>query len=60
MSLSDLQQQLATLQATALEAIAQAQSLESLEQLRVDYLGKKGEISKILGGMGKQIGRAHV
>ncbi|MCY7366754.1 MAG: phenylalanine--tRNA ligase subunit alpha, partial [Chamaesiphon sp.] len=51
--LSDLEQQLATLQATALDAIAQTQSLEVLEQLRVDYLGKKGEISKILGGMGK-------
>ena len=53
MSLSDLEQQLATLQATAQEAIAQAQTLEALEQLRVDYLGKKGEVSKILGGMGK-------
>ena len=51
--MSDLEQQLATLQATALEAISQAQTLEALEQLRVDYLGKKGEVSKILGGMGK-------
>ena len=53
MSLSDLQQQLATLQATAQDAIATTQTLEALEQLRVDYLGKKGEVSKILGGMGK-------
>jgi phenylalanyl-tRNA synthetase alpha chain len=51
--MSDLEQQLTTLQATALESIAQAQTLEALEQLRVNYLGKKGEISKILGGMGK-------
>jgi phenylalanyl-tRNA synthetase alpha chain len=51
--MSDLEQQLATLQATALEAIAQTQTLEALEQLRVNYFGKKGEISKILGGMGK-------
>jgi phenylalanyl-tRNA synthetase alpha chain len=51
--LSDLEQQLATLQATALGSIAQAQNLEELDQLRVNYLGKKGEVSKILGGMGK-------
>ena len=51
--MSDLEQQLATLQATAQDAISQAQTLEALEQLRVDYLGKKGEVSKILGGMGK-------
>jgi phenylalanyl-tRNA synthetase alpha chain len=51
--MSDLEQQLTTLQATALESIAQTQTLETLEQLRVNYLGKKGEISKILGGMGK-------
>jgi phenylalanyl-tRNA synthetase alpha chain len=51
--LDNLKAQLATLQATALESIAQTQTLESLEQLRVNYLGKKGEISQILGGMGK-------
>jgi phenylalanyl-tRNA synthetase alpha chain len=51
--MSDLEQQLTTLQATALESIAQIQTLEALEQLRVNYFGKKGEISKILGGMGK-------
>ncbi len=51
--LSDLEQQLATLHSTALAEIAQTQTLEALEQLRVNYLGKKGEISKILGGMGK-------
>jgi phenylalanyl-tRNA synthetase alpha chain len=51
--MSDLEQQLATLQATALESIAQTDTLEALEELRVNYLGKKGEVSKILGGMGK-------
>ena len=51
--LDNLKEQLATLQGTALDAIAQTQTLEALEQLRVNYLGKKGEISKILGGMGK-------
>ncbi len=51
--LDDLKQQLSILQTAALNSIAQAQTLEALEQLRVNYLGKKGEISKILGGMGK-------
>ncbi len=53
MLLSDLEQQLATLQASAEEAIAQTQTLEALEQLRVNYLGKKGELSAILRGMGQ-------
>jgi phenylalanyl-tRNA synthetase alpha chain len=51
--LDDLKDQLSILQAAALDSIGQAQTLEALEQLRVNYLGKKGEISKILGGMGK-------
>jgi phenylalanyl-tRNA synthetase alpha chain len=51
--LDNLKEQLATLQATALDSIAQAQTLEAVEQLRVNYLGKKGEVSQILGGMGK-------
>ena len=39
---------------TAGEAeIEQAEGLEALEQLRVTYLGKKGKVSKVLGGMGK-------
>ncbi len=52
-SLSDLERQLATLQATALESIAKTETLVALEQLRVDYLGKKGELSLILRGMGQ-------
>jgi phenylalanyl-tRNA synthetase alpha chain len=51
--LDNLKEQLATLQATALDSIAQAQTLEAVEQLRVNYLGKKGEVSQILGDMGK-------
>lgn len=34
-------------------AIAAAASLDELEQLRISYLGKKGQLSKVLGGMGK-------
>lgn len=46
-------QQLKDLQARALGAIAAADTLEQLEQLRVAYLGKKGELSQILALMGK-------
>jgi phenylalanyl-tRNA synthetase alpha chain len=53
MSLSDLEQQLTTLQSGALEAIDGTQDLTALEQLRVNYLGKKGDLSQILKVMGK-------
>lgn len=50
---TDLEQQLSTLQQEASDAIATLSSLEALDQFRVGYLGKKGKLSKILGGMGK-------
>lgn len=48
-----IETQLQQLQHQATEAIASAQSIEALEQLRVGYLGKKGQLSQILRGMGK-------
>lgn len=51
--MSTLETQLQTLQQDGQAAIAAADTLEELEQLRVKYLGKKGELSQILGGMGK-------
>ncbi|WP_460195240.1 phenylalanine--tRNA ligase subunit alpha [Thermosynechococcus sp. FA-CM-4201] len=48
-----LSQQLKDLEAQALQAIAAASTLDTLEQLRVAYLGKKGELSQILALMGK-------
>ena len=50
---TELAQQLTQLQTEATGAIATADTLDALDQLRVVYLGKKGKISKILGGMGK-------
>ncbi|MGC9504637.1 phenylalanine--tRNA ligase subunit alpha [Baaleninema sp.] len=50
---TDLETQLSELQQQATADIAAADSLEGLENLRVSYLGKKGQLSKILGGMGK-------
>lgn len=51
--IQDLEAQLTTLETEAQAAIIAAPSLEELEQLRVSYLGKKGQVSKVLGGMGK-------
>ena len=48
-----LETDLTVLQQAAQQAIADASSLDALEQLRINYLGKKGQLSKILGGMGK-------
>lgn len=53
MTLSAIEAQLAELRENAQTAIATAETLDELEQLRVNYLGKKGQLSKILGGMGK-------
>jgi phenylalanyl-tRNA synthetase alpha chain len=52
-TLSDIEAQLASLRDDAESAIAAASTLEHLEQLRVNYLGKKGQLSTILGSMGK-------
>lgn len=51
--LSELETQLETLRQDAQNAIATTNTLEQLEQLRVSYLGKKGQLSQILGSMGK-------
>lgn len=37
----------------ALNAVSEAETVASLEQVRVDYLGKKGEITQLLKGLGK-------
>ena len=50
---NDLEAQLTTLKQIAQDEIAAAVTLDDLEQLRVAYLGKKGRLSKVLGGMGK-------
>ncbi|NEP61744.1 MAG: phenylalanine--tRNA ligase subunit alpha [Symploca sp. SIO2G7] len=50
---TDLKQQLSALQQEASDTIATLSNLEQLAQFRVGYLGKKGRLSKILGGMGK-------
>ncbi|MEB3228306.1 MAG: phenylalanine--tRNA ligase subunit alpha [Synechocystis sp.] len=48
-----LETELQTLQQSAQAAIADCEELDGLDKLRVQYLGKKGELSLILKGMGK-------
>jgi phenylalanyl-tRNA synthetase alpha chain len=48
-----IETELKELQQTAQTSIAATSTLDELEQLRVAYLGKKGQLSQILRGMGK-------
>ena len=48
-----MKQELEAIRAKALEAIGGAEKAEDLEALRVQYLGKKGELTAILKQMGK-------
>jgi phenylalanyl-tRNA synthetase alpha chain len=50
---TQIETELQTLQQEAQSAIASTNELDSLEQLRIHYLGKKGQLSLILKGMGK-------
>ena len=52
-SLQQLTDQLDALEAEAAVAISSAADAESLEQLRIGLLGKKGRLSGVLGAMGK-------
>jgi phenylalanyl-tRNA synthetase alpha chain len=51
--LNELEAQLDAIRQEAQAAIADSSSLDQLEQLRVKYMGKKGPIPQVLGGMGK-------
>ena len=51
--MSELEAQLEQIKQEASNAIALALDLDTLEQLRVKYMGKKGPIPQVLSGMGK-------
>jgi phenylalanyl-tRNA synthetase alpha chain len=51
--MADLLAQLEALSAGARDAIGRAQDEKALEDLRVRFLGKKGELSAVLRGMGQ-------
>ena len=48
-----MKEQLAKIRSEALAAFGQAQSAAELDSLRVQYLGKKGELTAVLKQMGK-------
>ena len=48
-----MKQQLENIRAQAMAALENAQNLAALEELRVQYLGKKGELTAVLKMMGK-------
>ncbi|MFB2938577.1 phenylalanine--tRNA ligase subunit alpha [Aerosakkonemataceae cyanobacterium BLCC-F154] len=50
---NELEAKLTALKVDAQKAIAAVNTLPQLEELRVAYLGKKGQLSQILGGLGK-------
>ena len=47
-----MQQKLQALKSEAIEALNNATAVDMLNDLRVKYLGKKGEITTILRGLG--------
>ena len=47
-----MQEQIAMIKQNALNEIANAKDAKQLEEVRVKYLGKKGELTLILRGMG--------
>jgi phenylalanyl-tRNA synthetase alpha chain len=51
--MTSIETELQSLEKAGTAAIAATETLDNLEQLRVQYLGKKGQLSQILRGMGK-------
>ncbi len=51
--MTDLETQLTNLRQEAQQTISAAADLDQLEQLRIRFLGKKGQLSQVLKGMGK-------
>lgn len=47
-----MKEQLSRIKAEAESALQSAQTLDALEELRVKYLGKKGELTSVMKGMG--------
>lgn len=47
-----MKEQIENIKKTAIEEIAKAEDLQTLENARIKYLGKKGELTAVLRGMG--------
>lgn len=52
MDINEIRKQLEAIEGNALDAISNAEGTEQLNELRVRYLGKKGELTGILRSMG--------
>ena len=48
-----MKEQLSQIKKNVEEQLKNAQSIEALEEIRIKYLGKKGELTSILKGMGQ-------
>ncbi len=48
-----MKEQLKAISGAAAEALRRANKLEKLEELRIQFLGKKGELTAVMKGMGK-------
>lgn len=48
-----MKEQLTAIRSQAADALAHAGNLAELEELRIQYLGKKGELTAVMKGMGK-------
>ena len=48
-----MKDQLTAIRTKAAAALGGAQTLAELEELRIQYLGKKGELTAVMKGMGK-------
>ena len=48
-----MKEQLSAIRTAAAEALSNAETLAELEELRIQYLGKKGELTAVMKGMGK-------
>ena len=46
-----MKEQIESIKQTAIEEIAKAEDLQTLENARVKYLGKKGELTAVLRGI---------
>ena len=47
-----MKEKLAKIKSMAEEALGSAKTLDTLEELRVKFLGKKGELTAVMKGMG--------
>ncbi len=47
-----MQEQLERIKAAAVQALKESEALQALEDVRIKYLGKKGELTAVLRGMG--------